>query len=48
MLPTNPVFLTQLAHGLGYGPAGRQEFEDDYLRHTRHIRRVSERLLFDL
>ncbi len=48
VLPNNPVFLTQLAHGLGFGPAGRQEFEDEYLRHTRHIRRVSERLFFEV
>ncbi len=48
VLPSNAVVLTRLAHSLGYGPTGRQEFEQEHLRHTRHVRRVAERVFFDM
>ena len=48
VLPTNAGLLTRLAHGLGYGPTGRQEFEEEHLRHARHVRRVAERVFFDM
>ena len=32
VLPTNPTVLARLAHSLGYGPTGRQEFEEEQLR----------------
>ena len=48
VLPSNADVLTRLAHSLGYGPTGRQEFEQEHLRHTRHVRRVAERVFFDM
>ncbi len=48
VLPTNADLLTRLAHSLGFGPSGRQEFEDAYLRHTRHVRRVTERVFYEM
>lgn len=48
MLPTKAALLTRLAHSLGHGPTGRQEFEEEHLRHTRHVRRVAERVFFDM
>ena len=48
VLPTNPAVLSRLAHSLGYGSTGRQEFEEEQLRHTRHVRRVTERVFFEM
>jgi [glutamine synthetase] adenylyltransferase / [glutamine synthetase]-adenylyl-L-tyrosine phosphorylase len=48
VLPTSPDVLTRLAHSLGFGPTGRQEFEEVYLRHTRHVRRVAERVFYEM
>ncbi|MBW3576559.1 MAG: bifunctional [glutamine synthetase] adenylyltransferase/[glutamine synthetase]-adenylyl-L-tyrosine phosphorylase [Actinobacteria bacterium] len=46
VLPTAVLVLEKLARSLGYGRNARQVLEDDYLRHTRHIRRVTERRFY--
>ncbi|MDP8928322.1 MAG: bifunctional [glutamine synthetase] adenylyltransferase/[glutamine synthetase]-adenylyl-L-tyrosine phosphorylase, partial [Actinomycetota bacterium] len=46
VLPASAVVLERLARSLGYGRGGRQELEADYLRHTRRVRRVTERLFY--
>ena len=48
VLPTAGHDLVRLAHSLGYGPTGRQEFEDEHLRHTRHVRRVAEEVFYEM
>ncbi|MDQ3932145.1 MAG: bifunctional glutamine-synthetase adenylyltransferase/deadenyltransferase, partial [Actinomycetota bacterium] len=46
ILPTSTAVLERLARSLGYGRGGRQQLEADYLRHTRRVRRVTERLFY--
>ena len=48
LLPTNPETLERLARGMGLGRNGRQELEDTYLRLTRRVRRVTERVFYDV
>lgn len=45
-LPASNPVLERLARSLGYGRGGRQSFEEDYLRTTRRVRRVTERLFY--
>ncbi|MDQ4130260.1 MAG: bifunctional glutamine-synthetase adenylyltransferase/deadenyltransferase, partial [Actinomycetota bacterium] len=46
VLPTSAAVLERLGRSLGYGRGGGQEFEADYLRHTRRVRRVHERVFY--
>jgi [glutamine synthetase] adenylyltransferase / [glutamine synthetase]-adenylyl-L-tyrosine phosphorylase len=48
VLPVSAGDLNRLAHSLGFGPSGRQAFEEEHLRHTRHVRRVAERVFFEM
>lgn len=48
VLPSAPQDLTRLAHSLGYGPTGRQDLEEEHLRHTRHVRRVAEEVFYEM
>lgn len=45
VLPTGQR-LERLARLLGYGRGGRQDLEDEYLRDTRRVRRVVERVFY--
>ena len=36
----------RLARALGYGRGGRQDLEEDYKRHTRHVRQVMDRVFY--
>jgi len=47
VLPQSLELLDRLAHSLGYGRGGRQDLEEDYLRVTRRVRRVVERLFYE-
>lgn len=47
VLPGSHPTLEKLARSLGYERGGRQRLEADYLRHTRRVRRVTERLFYD-
>ena len=48
VLPSKAGVLARLAHGMGYGDGGRQAFEEERLRHARHVRRVAERVFFEM
>ncbi|MDX1510519.1 MAG: bifunctional [glutamine synthetase] adenylyltransferase/[glutamine synthetase]-adenylyl-L-tyrosine phosphorylase [Nitriliruptorales bacterium] len=48
LLPTDATTLERLARGMGYGRNGRQKLEDDYLRVTRRVRRVCERVFYEV
>ncbi|MBW3561632.1 MAG: bifunctional [glutamine synthetase] adenylyltransferase/[glutamine synthetase]-adenylyl-L-tyrosine phosphorylase [Actinobacteria bacterium] len=45
-LPASGPVLEKLARSMGYGHGGRQRFEDDYLRHTRRVRQVTDRVFY--
>lgn len=47
-LPTNTDVLDRLARSMGMGRNGRQELEDSYMRVTRRVRRVAERVFYGL
>ncbi|HEX2027150.1 MAG TPA: bifunctional [glutamine synthetase] adenylyltransferase/[glutamine synthetase]-adenylyl-L-tyrosine phosphorylase [Nitriliruptorales bacterium] len=47
-LPTSAPVVEKLARSLGYGRGGRQHLEADQLRHSRRVRRVTERLFYGL
>jgi glutamate-ammonia-ligase adenylyltransferase len=40
--------LEQLARAMGYGRGGRQQLEADWFRHSRHVRRVTERSFYGI
>jgi [glutamine synthetase] adenylyltransferase / [glutamine synthetase]-adenylyl-L-tyrosine phosphorylase len=46
VLPGSHPVLERLARSMGYGRGGRQSFEEDYLRRTRRVRRVVERIFY--
>ena len=48
VLPSGPEPLTHLARSLGFDGAARQAFDEAYLRHTRHVRRVVERVFYEM
>jgi glutamate-ammonia-ligase adenylyltransferase len=47
-LPKSPDISERLARSLRFGRGGRQEFEEEYRRHTRHVRRVVEQVFYDI
>ncbi len=48
VLPSSDVVRDRLALALGYGRSSRQEFEEDYRRRTRRVRRACEELFYDI
>ena len=46
VLQTNPVDMEAVARWCGYAPGSWRALEEDYLRTTRHARKVYERLFF--
>ena len=47
-LPKSTEITERLSRSLGYGRGGRQSFEEEYRRHTRHVRRVMERVFYEV
>ncbi|MFP5309405.1 MAG: bifunctional [glutamine synthetase] adenylyltransferase/[glutamine synthetase]-adenylyl-L-tyrosine phosphorylase [Actinomycetes bacterium] len=48
VLPTQPDVLERLARSVGYGRGRRMELEEDFLRHARHVRAVTERVFYGM
>ncbi len=48
VLPKSADLTERLARSLGYGRGGRQDFEEEHRRHTRHVRRVTEHVFYDI
>lgn len=48
VIPTSTELLEKLSRGMGYGRGGRQEFLEEHLRHTRHVRRVCEQVFYEV
>jgi [glutamine synthetase] adenylyltransferase / [glutamine synthetase]-adenylyl-L-tyrosine phosphorylase len=46
VLPTQPDVLERLARALGYGRGRWMDLEEDFLRHARHVRNVTERVFY--
>jgi [glutamine synthetase] adenylyltransferase / [glutamine synthetase]-adenylyl-L-tyrosine phosphorylase len=46
VLPSSHLVMEKLARSLGYGRGGAQEAEEDYMRATRRVRQVAERLFY--
>ncbi|MEX0869173.1 MAG: bifunctional [glutamine synthetase] adenylyltransferase/[glutamine synthetase]-adenylyl-L-tyrosine phosphorylase [Nitriliruptoraceae bacterium] len=48
VVPSSPRTVEVLARSLGYSRGGWQDFEEEWRRHTRHVRQVCEREFYGI